>query len=83
MSLRGSMLPTPVDKAVKRLSKFLGTKRPSPNYAHSAAPSEPLITAVPIDIIEEILFRLPGLDILRVKQVRWGDGGVNLWSYDG
>ena len=39
--------------------------------------SSPQATAVPNDIIEEILLHLPSQDILRMKQVRWDGGYVN------
>ena len=68
MSLSGSTLPTPVAKAVKRFPGCPATKPQTPPL---------LITAIPIDIVEEILLHLPGQDILKMKRVRWNVGGAN------
>ena len=77
MSPSGFKLPVPVGKAVKRLSRFLGTKPRSPNHcAPSIGPSQ--FSLVPIDIIEDILLYLPGQDILRMKQVCMDDEDVNI-----
>ena len=76
MSSRGFKLPTPVGKAVKKLSKFLETKPQPPNNVPYTMPSQ--FSAVPIDIAEEILLYLPAQDILRMKQVCWDVGGVNI-----
>jgi len=76
MSSRGFKLPAPVGKAVKRLSKFLGTKPRSRNHVPSVNPSQ--FNAIPIDIVEEILLHLAGQEILRMKQVCLGGGGVNV-----
>jgi len=76
MSPRGFKLPATVGKAVKRLSKFLRTKPQSQNYAGPSIRLSPF-NAVPFEIVEEILLHLPCQDIIRMKQVRWGGGGVN------
>jgi len=60
--------------AVKRFSQFLGTKPQHPNHVPPIGPSQ--FSAVPIDVIEEILLHLPSQDILRMKQVCWGGGGM-------
>jgi len=70
MSPRGFKLPAPIRRVVKRSSEFLGMKSRSPS---------PLTTAVPTEIIEEILLHLPGQDILKMKQVRWDSGG---WPFN-
>jgi len=69
MSPRGLKLPAPAGKAVKRVSKSLGTKSQSPSHVSPIGASL-LVTAVPTDIIEDILLRLSAQDIIRMKQVR-------------
>ena len=66
MSPRDFKLPTPVGKVVKKLSKFLRIQRQTPAYARPPSP----LTAVPVDVMEEIFLYLLGQDIVRMKQVR-------------
>jgi len=77
MSPRGLKLPAPAGKAIERVSNFQETKPQSPSHAPSVGTSL-LVTAVPIDIIEDILLRLPAQDILRMKQVRWDSGSMSV-----
>ena len=69
MSPRSFELPVPVEKAVQKLSEFLGATSQSPSRAPPTNPSH--FAALPIDIIEEILLYLQAQDIVRVKQVCW------------
>jgi len=67
MSLRYFKLPTPVSKVVKKISKLLRIRRQVSSHSHS--PGSSPLTAVPIDVMEEILLCLPGQDIIKMKQV--------------
>jgi hypothetical protein len=79
MSPRDFKLPTPVGKVVKKLSTFLRIQRQTPTYARPIGPSPSAavlidgpspLTAVPVDVMEEIFLYLLGQDVVRMKQVR-------------
>ena len=75
MPPRDFKLPTPVGKVIKKLSKFLRIQRPTSVHASPIDPSTlpgvlSPFTAIPVDIVEEILLCLPDQDIVRMKQVR-------------
>jgi hypothetical protein len=79
MSPRDFNLSIPVGKVVRKLSKFLRIQRQTPTYARPIGPSPSAVvlidgssplTAVPVDVMEEIFLCLPGQDVVRAKQVR-------------
>jgi hypothetical protein len=67
MSPRDFKLPTPVGKAVKKFSKFLGIQRTTSTHARLVGQSP--LTGVPVDVVEEILLCLSGQYIVRMQQV--------------
>ena len=79
MSPRDFKLSTPVRKVVKKLSKFLRIQQQTPTYARPIGPSPSaavlvdspsLLTAVSVDVMEEICLFLLDQDIVRMKQVQ-------------
>lgn len=65
MSPRDHNFLSSVGKTVKRLSQLL--RQP---WSHARSPSTSPLHLVPVDVVEEILFYLSGLEIVKMKQVR-------------